>query len=608
MNALWKFRAMFWRYKGRILLGVAAILAINALAAAIPWQIKRAIEQLENVGGQTTLNAEFYEILAQTAVISVGMFVARVCSRIWLLGAGRKIEYDLRNRLFEHLLTMPPAYFAANPTGQLMSRLTSDVEATRYLIGGGLMMGFNTLFAYLTTLPALWMISPTLMGLAFLIYPFVIWAMTGVSRRVRTASYEVQQELGDISALAQENFIGMPVIQSYVREAAENRHFQKLCDRYYNVYQALIKHRLVLFMLLAALSGVSFLIVLSGGGWQVIAGQMKLADFMAFALYLERLAWPTLAMGWTLSIVQQGMAALDRIDEVLATEPAIPPPAAVPAETRNTGQLEVRNLSFRYDNPYVQGDENAPLALQDVSLTIPAGQFVAFVGPVGAGKSTLLRLLPRLQPVPEGAIFLDGRDITTLDVGALRKQVVLMPQQSFLFSTTVAQNIAFAQEQAMDALTETSLTTYVLPAAQVAHIHEEIERLPQQYQTLVGERGLMLSGGQRQRVALARAVMLEAPVLILDDPFSNIDSETEQGILSALQARKRQSQRTTLVATHRFSLVRQADWVVLMDAGHIVATGTHEELLRTQPLYQRLNRIETLREELGGFFGEVEAS
>ncbi len=514
------------------------------------------------------------------------------------MGAARLVEFDLRNRLFEHLLKMPPAYFGANPAGQLMSRLTSDVEATRYLTGGGIMLGFNTLLAYLTTIPMMWLISPVLTLVTFLIYPVIIWIMGRISTRVKQASYTVQSELGDISAIAQENFAGMPVIQSYVQEPAENKRFQAYCDQYFRAYKKLIHHRLLLFMVLAALSGFSLLAVLMFGGWQIIGGSMNLGDFVAFTLYLERLAWPTMALGWVISIYQQGVAALERLDEVFSATPSIPPPKADPAQVpKGPGHLKIRNLTFRYQNPYLPETSGytSPAVLSEINLEIQPGQRVVLVGPIGSGKSTLLKLLPRLYEVPENTLFLDDQDITTLDLSVLRSQIVFMPQLNFLFSSTVAQNVAFGISKPV----ETVLDTHVLPATQTARIHEEILDFPQQYETLVGERGLILSGGQRQRVSLARALMLEAPVLVLDDPFSNVDAATEQQILEALHERQVFKNRTTLLATHRLSLARQADRVILMDQGRILATGTHEELLATQPLYQQLNRMERIREELG---------
>jgi ATP-binding cassette subfamily B protein len=334
-------------------------------------------------------------------------------------------------------------------------------------------------------------------------------------------------------------------------------------------------------------------------------------------MYLEHLAWPTMALGWTISIFQQGTAALERLDEVFSAQSNIPHTEASPDDAGLVrGDIEIRNLNFTYHNPYSRAESEAspyqavltPQALQAINLKLKPGETIALVGSVGSGKSTLLRLLPRVLAVPEGTIFLDGQDITTISLEQLRANIVFMPQASFLFSTTVSQNIAFGRPDVLETGQDkgqgkdwenTEAFSGVVEAAETASVHLDIQGLPRQYQTLVGERGLMLSGGQRQRVALARAILMDAKVLLLDDPFSNVDAETERNILSALRARKVFSDKTTLIATHRFSLVSLCDRVVLMDEGRVLAVGTPSELLATQPLYQHLHRLQELRSSLG---------
>ncbi|HEY9686143.1 MAG TPA: ABC transporter ATP-binding protein [Coleofasciculaceae cyanobacterium] len=632
-SLLHKHREIFLPYRGRILLGVLALLLTNLLGIAIPWQMKLAVEAIQKLFSQQAstetlllLWPSFGAILLLISGLALAVLISRVSSRLFLLGAGRRVEADLRNRLYGHLLKMPTDYYAAHPAGELMSRMTNDVDASKYLTGGGIMLGVNTLLAYLTTIPMMLIISWQLALVTFLVYPVMIWVMTRISRKVRQGYLQVQEVLADISTVAQENLNGMMVIQSYVREEQENQRFEAICDKYFGTYTRLIRERILLYMVLAALSGFSMLMVLLVGGGQVIGHQLDWGGFVAFTMYLEHLAWPTMALGWTISIFQQGTAALERIDDVLSTEPSIksgeapsaamsPFPEQASAETGSEktlqGALALHNLTFAYQNPYTPTDDamvpretDSWPVLYDINLTIRSGETVALVGPVGSGKSTLLRLLPRLYDVPPRSIFLDDRDITEFPLAVLRENIVFMPQLSFLFSTTVSRNIAFGHPEALDSAED--LERVIIPAAETASVHLDIQGLPNRYQTLVGERGLMLSGGQRQRVALARAILTDAKVLVLDDPFSNVDAETERTIVQALHSRKVFRNKTTLIATHRFSLIGLCDRVVLMDAGRIVAVGTPDELLATQPLYQRLHQLQQLRETLGAWALEPE--
>lgn len=553
----------------------------------IPGMIGRCIDILAGTNEQIR-SAGIEHILISIVGLAVVILAARVLSRVFLIGAGQKIEYDLRERLYSHLLKMPPQYYAANPAGELMSRMVNDVESLRMMTAGGMMLGFNTIFVYITILPVMIRINPWLTVLTFILYPAAVLVLSKITARFKDQYYQVQQVLGEISSTVQENFTGINVIQAYGLEAIENARLSRQSDQYFKAYRSVIGNWVLLAMIFVILGGVSYLITLLAGGWRVIDKQMSLGDLIAFTLCLERIIWPTGMLGWILSTIQQGMAALARVDDVMSRQPDIASPAS-PASlpTHVSGRLEFRHLNFAYHNPYLKEADNPQPMLSDITLTIQPGQTVAIVGAIGSGKSTLLRLIPRLYDVPVNSIFLDDVDITTLSLNALREQIVMMSQQSFLFSTTVSENIAFIEPDTQH--------PEIKGMAEIASMHEEILALPQNYDTLVGERGVMLSGGQRQRVSLARALLkansaIKPAIMILDDPFSNVDAETEEKIIAALQARRALADKTTLFATHRFSLVPQADWVILMDEGRVFATGTHQELLAREPLYQRLNQ------------------
>lgn len=624
-----KYRGLFLKYKVPFALGILALLATNAAGAMIPDLIQSAIDLLDASKTKTLtpedISKSFELLLFQMVGLAVLVFLARVLSRYWIISAGQRLEYDIRNLLYKHLLKMPSSFFSAHPSGELMSRMSNDVESLRMMIGGGIMLGFNTFFVYCTTLPMMIKISPSLTLVTFILYPIGIFVLTRISTRVKGLYYHVQEVLGHISTIVQENFTGIAVIQAYVKEDVENQRMKNESKRYLKVYQSLIQKRIILMMIFIILGGLSYLAVLSFGGLQVIDHRISLGGFIAFTLYLERIAWPTASMGWTISTVQQGAAALARVDDILSQESTITSPEhplTLPKPLQ--GNIRIENLTYAYTNPYMKkatedsidddGNEivktedpfhpfesdtaiGPPPTLKNIHLSIPAGSTVAIVGPIGSGKSTLLRLLPRLLETPEGSIFLDDVDITNISLEELRNAVSLMPQQSYLFSTTIGNNIVFHNPDEFARLKE----THVIPASETASVHQEIQAMMRQYDTMVGERGLMLSGGQRQRISLARTIMqstlFEAPILILDDPFSQVDAGTEERIIDTLESRKLFENKTTLFATHRMSMVQKADWVILMNHGEIVATGPHEQLLLSQPLYKQLHRQDELRKQ-----------
>ncbi len=598
MSIFYHYRHWFLRYRHLYLIGGMTLLITNALGIAIPWLVKHAIEALQLMSTGTEHSPEIsalYLIFWQMLGAAVLMFVFRVASRLALVSAGQKVEYDLRKTLFEHLMTMSDTFYQKHPTGELMSRMTNDIETMRRLSSGGVMMVLNTFFVYLTTIPFMISISPKLTLYTFLIYPVVVFFLVRLSNTVKHFFYSVQAILGDISTQAQEAFTGMAVIQAYAKEPSESNRFTGFCESYYQTYKKLIQHRVLMMMSFVALSGFSYLVVLWLGGNQLIDKTLSAGDFMAYLLCLERVVWPTMVLGWVISTTQQGAAALERVDELLKQQPDI----TAPTEAKNIatlpktvkGKLKLDHIQYTYPNT------DTPV-LSDISITVKPGETIAIVGPIGSGKSTLLKLIPRRMDPQVGHITLDDTPIERLDPVALRKQVVYMPQKSFLFSESVLWNVAFGEPEWINNPEETIFT-----ATKTAHIHNEILDFPKQYGTLVGEKGVMLSGGQRQRISLSRLLMNDAPVLILDDPFASVDAETEKNIIDALLNRQIFKHKTTLFATHRFSLVPHADRVILMNKGCIEATGTHDELMKENELYQKLNQMASLRDELGNTFG-----
>jgi len=643
-------RDLFLPCKTELIWGVLTLTLTNVFGIAIPLQIKLAVDELQSLLRASAYGQNLHGIQWQAfnthlfviAVLALFALLSRIASRVYLLGAGRRVEFLLRQQLFDHLLGMPASYYAAHPSGELLSRVGNDVDATKSIFGGGVMLGLNTILAYVLTLPLIFSLNWPLALATFTLYPLIIMAVRALNKHLRKGFGEAQSVLADISQSAQESLAGIGVIQAYAMETGEIKRFTEICDRYRGVYYGLIHYRILMFIFLAALSGFSMLLVLILGGRQVMLHHLDWGGFVAFTMYLEQLAWPTMALSYTLSIYQQGRAALERVDSVLHTEPTIQSPEEMlptlesvprdilirnleespaegggdlnPAKKESSSQpcLEFRHLDFRYQNAYLsespenQNANKSRLILNDVSLQIQSGETIGIVGPVGSGKSTLLRLLPHLYEVAKGSIFLGGVDITQMPLQELRSRMVLMPQNSFLFSSTVDRNIAFGHsridyfENVLESRTKADIDTHadILDIAEIAAVSGDIEKLPQQYKTIVGERGLVLSGGQRQRVALARTLLAEAEILILDDPFSNIDADTEQRILTALETRKTFLNRTTLIATHRFSLLALCDRVALMDQGQLLAIASPEELMETQPLYRQLAQLQNLRTQL----------
>ncbi|MEH1907162.1 MAG: ABC transporter ATP-binding protein [Nostoc sp.] len=550
-------------------LGILALLSVNALGVYIPWLIRDGVDKLS-----TTFN--WNQILHYVVIIvllSSAMWLMRMASRIWLFGVGRQVEFDLKQRIFEHLLKLEPAYFASNTAGDLISRATSDVDNIKRLLGFAVLSLANTVFAYALTLPVMLTISVDLTLASLAVYPFLLLLVSLFSDRLRKQQAAVQEQLSDISELIQEDISGIALIKIYAQEANERRAFAKKNQQLLAANLELAKSRNTLFPLIGGLANISSLVIIWLGTARMSSGTLQVGDFLALLIYVERLVFPTAILGFTITAYQRGEVSIDRLESILSVTPKIQDTADaihLPiAELK--GELSAKNLTYIYPG-------STTPALANVNFTIAPGETVAIVGAIGSGKSTLANALPRLLDIESGQLFLDGLDITKIALTDLRGAIAYVPQDSFLFSTTIKNNIRYG-----DPLSEQEQVESV---AQLAQIESEINNFPQQYETIVGERGINLSGGQRQRTALARAMLVNAPVLILDDALSSVDNQTATQILKNLSGDT--ERKTVIFITHQLSAAAAADRIFVMEKGKIVQIGNHLELVQQQGLYRTL--------------------
>jgi ATP-binding cassette subfamily B protein len=542
-----------------------------------PQVLRLAVDDLYR--GVTADKLGRYALLLFTIAIVSGLF--KYWMRLRVIGVSRQIEFDLRNDLFTHLQRLPAQYFQRERTGEIMSRATNDLSAVRMMLGPGLMYLVNTLVVALVSLAFMLSISPRVTLYALLPLPLVSFSVWFFGSRIHRRFEAIQEQFASLSARVQENLAGVRVVRAFAREQGELDEFHTLNKEYLARNLSLIKTSGVFYPALGFLSGVASLLALYLGGREVVAGRMTIGQFVAFTVYLGMLNWPMVALGWVINLFQRGLASWRRILEILDAPVEIASaPDAVPI-VACAGEIEFRRLTFAYPG------SRTP-ALRDVSFTVPAGRTFALVGRTGAGKSTLLALLSRTFDPPPGTVFLDGRDVRALDLASLRAQIAWAPQDTFLFSATVAENIAYGVDEVRE--------HEVARAAGVARLHEDVLGFPEGYATRVGERGITLSGGQKQRAAIARALLRDAPVLLLDDSLSSVDTHTEAAILEGLRGEMRG--RTTLLVSHRVSTVREADGIVVLDDGEIVERGTHEALLALGGRYAELDRRQQLEEEL----------
>jgi ATP-binding cassette, subfamily B, multidrug efflux pump len=523
--------------------------------------------------------------LGRYAVILFAIAVAGGFFKYWMrhlvIGVSRHVEYDLRNELFARLQSLPLSYFQTHRTGEILSRATNDMSALRLMLGPGLMYLVNTAAVGVAAVGFMLAISPRLTMYSLMPLPLVSLTVWFFGDRIHRRFEAIQEHFAIISAKVQENLSGVRVVRSFAREEREIEEFAELNREYRRQNMRLIDIMESFHPSLTFFSGLAALLALWLGGHEVVKGRITLGQFVAFTVYLAMLNWPMVALGWVVNLWQRGLASFRRIDDILRLVPEIqsPPRPLAPALAR--GAISIRHLTFTHPGA------SRP-ALRNVSIEIPAGQTIALVGRTGSGKSTLLSLLPRLLDPPPGTVLLDGADVRDYDLGWLRAHIAIVPQETFLFSATLAENLAYGVDGADPAAVER--------AARIAHLLPDLERFPRGLHTLVGERGITLSGGQKQRTAIGRAILRDAPVLLLDDCLSSVDTRTEEAILEGLRGELRR--RTVVMVSHRVSAVREADAIYVLEDGAVAEHGTHDELLAGGGPYAELHRMQRIEEEL----------
>ncbi|MEY3930814.1 MAG: hypothetical protein RLZZ516_2524 [Cyanobacteriota bacterium] len=567
-------------HRRTVLLGVLALVVVNLLSVSLPLLVRGVIDDLQD-------GFQIADVLREAALIitlATAMGGVRLWSRMLVFGVGRQVEADLKQKIFDHMLRQEPGWVQTTGSGEVISRATSDVENVRRLLGFAVLSLTNTALAYALTLPAMLAIDPLLSLAAVGLYPLMLVTVRLFGGRMMRQQRRQQQSLAQLSDLIQEDLSGISAIKIYGQEATERQAFAERNRAYRDDALQLARTRSTLFPLLEGISSVSLLLLLALGSGQLESGRLSIGDLVALILYVERLVFPTALLGFTLNTFQTGQVSLERIEELLQRQPRIQtvaqPLSPVEPARGHGAAIEARNLTVRYD-----GAERD--ALEGLSFRINPGELVAVVGPVGCGKTTLARALGRMVEVPGGQLFLDGRDVTALRLEDLRARVALVPQEGYLFTASLADNLRYGKPDADPEAVER--------AAIQARLAGDVRGFPDGYATLVGERGITLSGGQRQRTALGRALLLQAPLLVLDDALASVDNNTAADILASV---RQQNDRTVLMISHQLSAAAACDRILVLDGGRLVQQGHHSELVGQSGTYRRLWEREQAEQQL----------
>lgn len=582
MRALRSLLPYFRPYRRGVALGLLLVIVANIFTVASPYVLKVAIDSL--------VTDPRSDIIVRYALILVGIAllggIARYGMRELLNGISRRMETDIRDDLFDHLMRLPPEFFDRWRTGDLMSRATNDVQAVRMVAGPAIMYTVNTVAVAVLALGLMIFIDPRLTLLAMIPMVLLPPAVFAFGKRIYQRFERIQAQFSELSSFVQENLAGARIVKAYAREESQARHFQALNEEYKTRNLALARVWGAFHPTLIFLTGIGTVVVLWSGGGQVIRGAITVGDFVAFSFYLTQLMWPMIALGWVTNLFQRGAASMGRLNELFELAPTISDPASPVPLTSVRGQIEFEDVTFRYPGTDVP-------VLDGVSFRVEPGQTVAIVGATASGKSTLARLIPRLYDPAEGTVRVDGIDVRTVPLASLRDSIAFVPQEPFLFSMRLRRNIELQYDRGEAGA---AIPDALGRALDIAQLRETLGVLPDGIDTHLGERGINLSGGQKQRATLARAIYRDAPILILDDALSAVDAETETAILGGL--REYMAGRTSLIISHRVSAVRDADLILVLRRGRVVERGVHDDLIKAGGVYARLLERQLLAEGL----------
>lgn len=578
MSSLLALKNYFLKYKNKLLLGVLFILLSNLGAIYIPLLLKDGIDSLKDHPDYSALIR--YALLIVAASVMSGVF--RYLIRQTIIVVSREIEYDMRQDFWEHIQRLPLRYFQNTSTGSIMALATNDLNAVRQFIGPAVMYSIDTTIRLIIVVVIMLSLSVSLTLYSLVPLPLLSYVVYKLGKKIHIMYTRIQEKFAELTARSQENFSGIRVIKSYVREKSEIEGFENLSRDYLEKNMDMIKVQSFFQPILFMITGVSIILVVWIGGINVIKGTMSLGEISAFVIYLGLLIWPMIAFGWIVNMIQQASASMKRISSLLSEKYEIENSDITDFEIKDiSGDIELRNVSFRYSDKH-------PYVLKDISLSIPAGNTAAIIGNTGSGKTTLINLIPRLYDVTEGEVLISGRNIKEIPLEVLRNNIGLVPQETFLFSDTLANNIMYGMKQP-------DMQT-VLNAADIARLQKDVDSFPLGYETMLGERGITLSGGQKQRTCLARALAIDPKILILDDSFSAVDTNTEEEILRKLKDFMRN--RTSIIISHRISTVKDADRIYVLHEGRIAEEGSHDELVELGGIYAGIHYKQLLEKEL----------